>query len=239
MSDPKPAPKDRVVVIDDQLELRRLLGMILEEGGYEVHLAESGTEGLALVEKQRPSLIVLDLKMPGLDGWAVVDRLRATPNPPPVILISGIRDQITQGNLGNPIAGFLPKPFRVDEVLGMAGRAIEAARATQKDVDRRRAARRPFVAEGLLLDHEGEPLARGTVVNISRGGARFDLGVGLTIGESVRMAMTVPGAPEPIVVVGEIRWSSEGTLGIQFQDLSPDAAGRLEEILVDEPGPAA
>jgi hypothetical protein len=166
----------------------------------------------------------------------VVERLRQTEHPPPVILISGVRDQISQGNLGNPVAGYLPKPFRVEEVLAMAGRVIEASRATQKEVDRRRAVRRPFVAEGLLLDHEGEPLARGTVVNISKGGARFDLGVGLTIGESVRMAMTVPGAQDPIVVVGEIRWSNEGTLGIQFQDVSPEAAGRLEEILVDEPG---
>jgi CheY-like chemotaxis protein len=226
--------KDRVLVVDDQEPLRELIGEILQGGGYAVELIESGAEAVAKITRKRPDLLFLDLTMPGMDGWTVVEQLRELPAPPPVILVSGVRDQITRGNLAPPICGFLPKPFRADEVLTMAARTIEAARATKPHKDRRRARRRPLLAEGLLLGPDGEAFARATIVDLSAAGMRFDLGVALDIGKTIQMSIGVPGAKDPIVVQGKIHWSQEGSLGVQFEGLSEASQARLNELAVQE-----
>jgi CheY-like chemotaxis protein len=225
------AKTERVVIIDDQEDMRFLLGMIFDEAGYEAQLAEDGAKGLEMVAAQAPALIVLDLKMPGLSGWAVVERLKAAHSETPVILVSGAQDEITRGSLAPPVAGFLLKPFRVEEVLRMAEQALEAHRAKEEAADRRREPRRPLVMAGRLLSGDGQAIALGTIMNLSRGGTCFELGLSLEPGRTVRIAFDVPGMDGPVALEGEIRWSKEGTLGIQFSDLSPDQATHLEEIL--------
>ena len=69
-----------VVVIDDDARDRRLIVDTLEPEGYSVLTAETGEEGLELVQRERPAVVLLDLLMPGLDGFEVVERLRADPS---------------------------------------------------------------------------------------------------------------------------------------------------------------
>ena len=68
--------KSRILVIDDEAEIRRSVRMILEYEGYEVIEASSGPEGIALAEREAPDLVFLDIKMPGMDGLEVLQRLR-------------------------------------------------------------------------------------------------------------------------------------------------------------------
>ena len=222
--------RGRVLIIDDQEDMRFLLGMIFDEEGYEVQVAENGEQGLMFAQETPPALIVLDLKMPGLGGWEVVARLKLQRSVPPVILVSGARDEITRGSLGPPVAGFLLKPFRVHEVLEMAARALEA-HATPEVPDRRRQPRRPIVIPGKLLGADGQPIALGTILDLSRGGARFDLGLSLEPGRKVEIAVDVPGLDAPLRLEGEIRWSKEGALGVQFDQLTSAQARRLEDLL--------
>lgn len=69
----------RIAVIDDEAPNRSYLQMLLSTAGYEVQLASGGDEGVALVEKERPELVILDLMMPGVDGFTVCERIRKGP----------------------------------------------------------------------------------------------------------------------------------------------------------------
>src|SRR5437764_13865636 len=82
-------PKSRILVIDDEAAIRDSLKMTLEYEGYEFVGAATGQEGLALAEREAPDLVLLDVKMPGMDGLEVLDRLRAMSETLPVVVISG------------------------------------------------------------------------------------------------------------------------------------------------------
>jgi CheY-like chemotaxis protein/MinD-like ATPase involved in chromosome partitioning or flagellar assembly len=72
----------RIAVIDDEAPNRSYLQMLLSSAGYDVQLASAGDEGVALVEKERPDLVILDLMMPGVDGFTVCERIRKGPAGP-------------------------------------------------------------------------------------------------------------------------------------------------------------
>ena len=82
----------RILVVDDEAEIRRSVRMILEYEGYDVLEASSGPEGLAMIERDAPDLVFLDIKMPGLDGLEALQRIRQSNESLPVVIISGARD---------------------------------------------------------------------------------------------------------------------------------------------------
>src|SRR5258707_8808956 len=82
-------PKSRILVIDDEAAIRDSLKMTLEYEGYEFLGAATGQEGLALIEREGPDLVLLDVKMPGMDGLEVLDRIRAFNDALPVVVVSG------------------------------------------------------------------------------------------------------------------------------------------------------
>src|SRR6267143_4203108 len=82
-------PKSRILVIDDEVAIRDSLRMMLEYEGYDFVGAATGQEGLALAEREAPDLVMLDVKMPGMDGLEVLDRLRSMNESLPIVVISG------------------------------------------------------------------------------------------------------------------------------------------------------
>lgn len=109
----------RVVVIDDDPDLRRLLQLTMEfTAGWQVHLAADGEEGIALTRQIRPDVVVIDLMMPGLDGYDVCRRLREDPITAaiPMVLLTA-RTAVDQNRLaGVGAAGVLFKPFEPEEL---------------------------------------------------------------------------------------------------------------------------
>lgn len=79
----------KILVIDDDRGIRSLLDSLLRRKGYEVVLAENGLKGLDLFRQERPNVIVLDLKMPGMDGLAVLQQIRRVDLNQPVIIFTG------------------------------------------------------------------------------------------------------------------------------------------------------
>ncbi len=81
----------KVLAIDDDNAITELLAMLLRTHGYEVLTANSGEEGIKLLQEKSPDVIVLDLMMPGMDGWQVCKQVRAFSNIP-IIILSALDD---------------------------------------------------------------------------------------------------------------------------------------------------
>jgi DNA-binding NtrC family response regulator len=78
-----------ILVIDDEQGIRELLDTFLRRKGYDVVLAASGREGLKVFRRERPDVVVLDLKMPGMDGLTVLQEIRHLDPNKPVIILTG------------------------------------------------------------------------------------------------------------------------------------------------------
>jgi DNA-binding response OmpR family regulator len=108
---PKTGP---VLVIDDEVDLLRTYERLLRRMGCDVITAERGQDGLAIAQSRHVALVVVDLRLPDIDGLALVRALRARPDPPPVIVITGFGSAETrQAALDAGAAGYLGKPFSV------------------------------------------------------------------------------------------------------------------------------
>jgi two-component system, NtrC family, nitrogen regulation response regulator NtrX len=119
-------PKSRILVIDDEAAIRDSLKMTLEYEGYEFIGAATGQEGLTLAEREAPDLVLLDVKMPGMDGLEVLDRLRVMNDSLPVVVVSG------HGTISTAVEAtkkgafdFIEKPFASDKVLVTLRNALD------------------------------------------------------------------------------------------------------------------
>jgi two-component system KDP operon response regulator KdpE len=112
-----PAVKPTVLVIDDELQIRRLLRVCLDANGYRVLEAANGQEGISEVAQHHPDIVVLDLGLPDMDGVTVLKRLREWSQVPVVMLSvrDGEDDKI--GALDNGADDYVTKPFATGELL--------------------------------------------------------------------------------------------------------------------------
>jgi two-component system, OmpR family, response regulator len=139
-------PEARLLVVDDEPNIRELLSASLRYAGFEVATASDGQQALALAESFRPDLLVLDVMMPGLDGFGVVRRLRQSGKHTPVLFLTA-RDAAEDKVSGLTLGGddYVTKPFSLDEVLARiravlrrtaaAARITEAPRLTFADIE--------------------------------------------------------------------------------------------------------
>lgn len=117
---PSTNPKDIILVIDDDPTIHNLLERFLNKKGFEVRATTSGTEGLQLAKAIQPQAIILDVMMPGMDGWSVLTALKANPETTdiPVIMMTMVNDR----NLGYALgaAEYVVKPVdrqKLDAIL--------------------------------------------------------------------------------------------------------------------------
>ena len=107
----------KILVIDDDRRITALLRRTLVFEGYEVQVAGGGEEGLRLAASWLPDLVLLDVLMPGLDGWEVCRRLRAAGGVPVLMLTA--RDDVSDRVKGLDLGAddYLVKPFALEELL--------------------------------------------------------------------------------------------------------------------------
>jgi two-component system nitrogen regulation response regulator NtrX len=120
-------PKARILVIDDEAPIRDSLRMMLEYEGYEFIGAATGQEGIALAERDAPDLVLLDVKMPGMDGIEVLERLHHMNETLPVVVVSG------HGTISTAVEAtkkgafdFIEKPFASERVLVSLRNALDS-----------------------------------------------------------------------------------------------------------------
>ena len=126
--------KSRILVIDDEAAIRDSLRMILEYEGYEFLGAASGQDGLAMVERENPDLVFLDIKMPGMDGLEVLQRIKAADETVPVVMISGhatVTTAVDATKLG--ALDFIEKPLASERVLVTIRNALDRSRLADEN----------------------------------------------------------------------------------------------------------
>jgi two-component system response regulator MprA len=113
-----PSERGRVLVVDDDPPLRRMLERTMVAEGFDVTVAEDGGAALVAAERSAPDVIVLDVAMPGLDGLAVCRRLRAKGLPTPILMLTA-RDAVPDRVAGLEAGAddYLVKPFAVQELI--------------------------------------------------------------------------------------------------------------------------
>jgi len=112
----------KVLVVDDDADLRELLSLLLADVGFDVRTAHDGRDALSLTAEELPAVILLDMKMPGMNGWVFARELRARygRQVPIVVLTAAENARKTAEEVD--AEGWLGKPFELDEVV----RLVEA-----------------------------------------------------------------------------------------------------------------
>jgi DNA-binding response OmpR family regulator len=126
----------KVLVVDDEDDIRRFLDLVLREKAYEVMTASTGEEGLLRARSGRPDLVLLDIMMPGLDGWQVLERLKADPatvDIPVAILSARTETSAPSFWRDKGAVAYITKPFalktlftKLEEILASVGERTKA-----------------------------------------------------------------------------------------------------------------
>ena len=118
----------RILVVDDEPDILLLHRLNLEGAGHEVLLAADGMKALDRIDTDRPDCVVLDVMMPVLDGWGVLEALQGQTDPPPVLVVSAksatadIEHALSMG-----ANGYLAKPFNAQTLLEEVARLVATA----------------------------------------------------------------------------------------------------------------
>jgi two-component system, chemotaxis family, chemotaxis protein CheY len=115
-------PVTRILLIDDDEAIREFVSMALGDEGYEIITAANGAAALDLIERHPPSLILLDMRMPILDGWSFAEFYRQRPGPhAPIIMLTAAQDAADCAAQIDA-DGFLAKPFDLSALLDLVDR---------------------------------------------------------------------------------------------------------------------
>ncbi len=134
---------EKILVVDDEEALREVLCSLLEAAGYRCLSMANGKEALLEVERANPDLVISDILMPGMDGLALLDRLRAYDIDIPVILVTAMHDvSVAIQAIRNGAYDYILKPFERDQLYLSVRRALEHRRLVcenkvyQRDLER-------------------------------------------------------------------------------------------------------
>jgi DNA-binding response OmpR family regulator len=232
----------RVLIVDDEEPIRLLMSNVFRSAGYTVEVASNGTEAMAKIQSPQ-DLVTMDLAMPGMSGWELIQTICARPQAPAVVIVSG-HIEVDTHPLMSCVAGVVNKPFMPRELVDVCNAVLRGRtdrKADAHDVERRRVARRDFVMDIRVAANIGNPLVTGRVVDLSPLGAEVELPSEMNAGQNLRLALRFPGRARPVLVDGKIQYcSSRGSswaCGLEFANVTPDIQRELTTLL-DVPSPS-
>jgi CheY-like chemotaxis protein len=207
-----PLASRRILVVDDQPSIRGILELALTEAGADVWTAEDGSTALRSVDEALPELILLDLVMPGLNGWDVIQALSASPRTAaiPVVLETSAEDFGSFDRARKQgVAAFISKPFRLGEVIETCRRILGGARPLQGmelPAD--------AVSPVQLRDGAGNLIGMGRLLDSGPSGAQVESETPLSLGQAV--TLTYSGPAGFVTLEGQVRWLTRVGTGYQM-----------------------
>jgi len=121
----------KILVIDDEKPTLAMFRLFLDAYGYSVYTAENGAEGLAIFQKEKPEIVLTDIKMPGVDGLAVLQRIKEVAPQTAVIVITGHGDSaLAEQAVALDAVDFIHKPIKkeaLDAALKKAREKLDSA----------------------------------------------------------------------------------------------------------------
>lgn len=121
----------RILVVDDEVIVGNRLKQIFEKMGYEVEVRTNGASALEVLDQKSFDIVITDLKMEGVDGMAVLGRVRELNPATKVIIITGYAQlETAEQAFQEGVFDFIAKPFRLDELKQVILRAVEEQRST-------------------------------------------------------------------------------------------------------------
>lgn len=219
----------RILLVDDEEDLRNLVSAIVADLGYEVETAKDGVDAIEKVEKDPPDLILLDLLLPGIDGLAVLRYLRESGSQVPIVLLTACSDERTiRKAMQEGASGYVPKPFRIRDLAEICERFLQPSGA-----ERRREPRRSISLDLVAVSWERVPLGLAHLVDLSPGGAQMGFANALSLGERIRVAFPVPGGE--LNVGGKVCWRGPAprgfSHGVAFEPLAPEERQHIQRLL--------
>jgi CheY-like chemotaxis protein len=127
LNDPEHRPENvRILVVEDDRELRRIMHDALEDEGFVVETARDGRQAVEAAARWRPALIVLDMALPALNGDTVAAHLRTQqPHPPPILLVTADGNAARKARQVGAFA-YLTKPLELDELVSVVRRGLQS-----------------------------------------------------------------------------------------------------------------
>jgi CheY-like chemotaxis protein len=228
----------RILVADDEAEIRKMMRTAFETKGYEVAETDNGRDVIQSVKTCRPDLVVMDIRMPSMDGWAALAQINQLPIPPPVVIVSSADDiDMNPAMLKEGVAAYLTKPFRIDELITTCQGVLGVAAAAEEN-RRRLRIRKPVTLDVMILGADGRPLHKGRTVDLSALGAQIALSAALAPAAHVRVSFHDLGG-EGLTLGAVVRWwrrlnPANPQLishGVSFTGMTPVDQQRIKDVL--------
>ena len=195
-----------VLVVDDKEMLRDSVGATLARAGMQVGTADGGEAALAAITRQRPDCVVTDLKMPGMDGIALIEAIRKLDDELPVILMTAfgtVETAVKAMKLG--AFDYVTKPFEGDELIISVKRAVEHGR---------------LLRENAILKHSGAASTPKTTSGAAMGGLHRLVGDSAAIRRVKEQVLAVAESAGTVLVCGESGTGKE-VVARAIHELSP------------------
>ena len=114
----------RVLVVDDDESIREFVEMALTDDGYDVATADDGASALEVLKDFAPEVILLDMRMAGMDGWSFARAYKELPDRAPILVLTAARDAALSA-ADIEADAFLAKPFELRDLLGLVARLVK------------------------------------------------------------------------------------------------------------------
>ena len=157
-----PEPEARLLVVEDEPNIRELLATSLRFAGFAVEVAATGAEAIVAAERNHPDLCVLDVMLPDMDGFSVTRRLRESGRPLPIVFVTA-RDSVDDKVKGLTVGGddYVTKPFSLEEVVARIRAVLRRTRPVDDESSTLHFA-------DLTLDEDSHEVRRaGRVIEVS------------------------------------------------------------------------
>src|SRR5262245_45883394 len=227
----------RILVVDDDPDVGALIERMLTDRGFRASRVSSGAEALEAIKAEPPALVLLDIDMPGMDGWGFLEKLDGGVRPP-VAFVSGKFDfdAFARGSRAGILA-FVAKPIRYKELIATCQRILDIpkTRPPKEGDNRRRGERKPILVRADVVSSTASSRIVGELRDLSLGGAQMITMRPLDVGAKVLFSLDTAITGEPMTFDSEVRWRQELSdgyaHGLELVNVGPEQTQRLYAVL--------